>query len=79
LLVGYAPEDQIATLADGRLNHRRNFTLQRSNTSDIMNMLAGAATPAVSAKVAGALGLPEAAVRKAMTAGLPVIVATLLK
>ncbi len=42
-------------------------------------MLAGAATPAVSAKVAGALGLPEAAVRKAMTAGLPVIVATLLK
>jgi hypothetical protein len=46
---------------------------------DIMNMIAGAATPAIAAKVAGALGLPEAAVRKAMTAGLPVILATLLK
>jgi hypothetical protein len=46
---------------------------------DIMNMIAGAATPAMAAKVAGALGLPEAAVRKAMTAGIPVILATLLK
>lgn len=42
-------------------------------------MIAGAATPAMAAKVAGALGLPEAAVRKAMTAGIPVILATLLK
>jgi hypothetical protein len=46
---------------------------------DIMNMIAGAATPAIAAKVAGALGIPEAAVRKAMTVGLPVILATLLK
>jgi hypothetical protein len=46
---------------------------------DIMNMIAGAATPAMAARVAGALGLPEAAVRKAMTAGIPVILATLLK
>jgi hypothetical protein len=46
---------------------------------DIMNMIAGAATPAMAGKVAGALGLPEAAVRKAMTAGIPVILATLLK
>jgi hypothetical protein len=44
-----------------------------------MNMIAGAATPAMASKVAGALGLPEAAVRKAMTAGIPVILATLLK
>ncbi len=42
-------------------------------------MIAGAATPAIAAKVAGALGIPEAAVRKAMTVGLPVILATLLK
>jgi hypothetical protein len=46
---------------------------------DIMNMIAGVATPAMAAKVAGALGLPEGAVRKAMTVGLPVILATLLK
>jgi hypothetical protein len=46
---------------------------------DIMNMIAGAATPALAAKVAGALGLPEGVVRKVMTAGLPVILATLLK
>jgi hypothetical protein len=46
---------------------------------DIMNMIAGAATPAMAAKVAGALGLPEAVVRKAMTAGIPVILAMLLK
>ncbi len=42
-------------------------------------MIAGAATPAMASRVAGALGLPEAAVRKAMTAGIPVILATLLK
>lgn len=51
----------------------------RSEELDIMNMIAGAATPALAARVAGALGLPEAAVRKAMTAGIPVILATLLK
>jgi hypothetical protein len=56
------------------------FYFTRGNkTLDIMNMIAGAATPAMTAKVAGALGLPEAAVRKAMTAGIPVILATLLK
>ena len=42
-------------------------------------MIAGAATPAMAAKAAGALGLPEGVVRKVMTAGLPVILATLLK
>jgi hypothetical protein len=46
---------------------------------DILNMIAGAATPAMAAKVAGALGIPEAVVRKALAVGIPVILATLLK
>lgn len=46
---------------------------------DIMKMVTGAVTPAIAAKVAGALGVPEGVVRKLMTVGLPVILASLLK
>jgi hypothetical protein len=69
----------IATPAQDRHRPFRHFHSQRSKALDIMNMIAGAATPAIAGKVAGALGLPEAAVRKVMAAGLPVILATLLK
>jgi OmpA-OmpF porin, OOP family len=44
-----------------------------------MKMAAGAVTPVMAAKVAGALGLPEGVVRKAMAVGVPVILASLLK
>jgi hypothetical protein len=44
-----------------------------------MKMVAGTVTPVVAAKVAGAFGLPEGAVRKAMAVGIPVILAALLK
>lgn len=46
---------------------------------DIMKMATGAVTPVIAAKVAGALGLPEGVVRKAMAVGIPVILASLLK
>lgn len=46
---------------------------------DIMQMVTGAVTPMMAAKVAGALGVPEGVVRKVMAAGIPVILATLLK
>jgi hypothetical protein len=46
---------------------------------DILKMITDAVTPTVSAKLAGALGLPESAVRKAMAVGVPIVLATLLK
>lgn len=46
---------------------------------DILKMITDAVTPAVSGKLAGALGLPESAVRKAMAVGVPIVLATLLK
>jgi hypothetical protein len=46
---------------------------------DIMKMVTGAVTPMMAAKVASALGVPEGVVRKVMTVGLPVILASLLK
>jgi hypothetical protein len=46
---------------------------------DILKMITDAVTPAVSGKLASALGLPESAVRKAMAVGVPIVLATLLK
>ena len=46
---------------------------------DIMKLVTGAVTPVMAAKVAGAFGVPEGVVRKLMTLGLPVILASLLK
>jgi hypothetical protein len=46
---------------------------------DIMQMVTGAVTPIMAAKVASALGVPEGMVRKVMAVGIPVILATLLK
>jgi hypothetical protein len=46
---------------------------------DIMKMAAGAVTPMLAAKVAGAVGVPEGVVRKVMAVGVPVILASLLK
>ena len=46
---------------------------------DIMKMVTGAVTPMLASKVAGAFGVPEGVVRKVMSAGVPVILASLLK
>ncbi len=46
---------------------------------DILKMVAGAVTPVVAAKVAGALGVPEGVVRKVMAVGIPVILASVLR
>lgn len=46
---------------------------------DIMQMVTGAVTPLMAAKVASALGVPEGVVRKVMAVGIPVILASLLK
>jgi hypothetical protein len=46
---------------------------------DIMNMVTGAMTPAIAGKIAGALGVPEGIVRKVMTLGVPVILASLMR
>jgi hypothetical protein len=48
-------------------------------TMDIMKMVTGAVTPMLAAKVAGAFGVPEGVVRKLMSVGVPVILASLLK
>ena len=44
-----------------------------------MKLVTGAVTPIMAAKVAGALGVPEGIVKKVMTLGGPVILASLLK
>jgi hypothetical protein len=46
---------------------------------DIMKMVSGAVTPMIAGKLAGTLGVPESAVRKIMTLGVPVILASLLR
>jgi hypothetical protein len=46
---------------------------------DIMNMVTGAVTPVIAAKVAKTLGLPDGAVRKLVGLGVPVILASLLR
>lgn len=42
-------------------------------------MATGAVTPVMAAKLAGALGVPEGVVRKAMAVGVPVVLGSLLK
>ena len=46
---------------------------------DIMKMVTGAVTPMLASKVAGAFGVPDGAVRKLMSVGVPVILSSLLK
>jgi hypothetical protein len=46
---------------------------------DIMQMVTGSVTPLVASRIASAFGVPEAAVRKLMTMGVPVVLASLLK
>ena len=46
---------------------------------DIMKMVTGAVTPMLASKVAGAFGVPDGVVRKLMSAGVPVILSSLLK
>jgi hypothetical protein len=46
---------------------------------DIMQMVTGSVTPLVASRIASAFGVPEAAVRKVMMAGVPVVLASLLK
>jgi hypothetical protein len=48
-------------------------------TMDIMKMVTGAVTPMLASKVAGAFGVPDGAVRKLMSVGVPVILSSLLK
>jgi hypothetical protein len=44
-----------------------------------MKMVTGAVTPMLASKVAGAFGVPDGAVRKLMSVGVPVILSSLLK
>ncbi len=46
---------------------------------NIMNMVTGAMTPMIAGKVAGAFGVPEGIVRKVMSVGVPVILASIMK
>ena len=46
---------------------------------DIMKLVTGAVTPMLASKVAGAFGVPDGAVRKLMSVGVPVILSSLLK
>ena len=46
---------------------------------NIVNLIAGAATPMIAGKVAGMFGVPEAAVRKVVAAGVPVLLAAFMK
>ena len=48
-------------------------------TMDIMKLVTGAVTPMLASKVAGAFGVPDGAVRKLMSVGVPVILSSLLK
>ena len=48
-------------------------------TMDLMKMVTGAVTPMLASKVAGAFGVPDGAVRKLMSVGVPVILSSLLK
>ncbi len=46
---------------------------------NVVNLISGAATPMIAGKIAGMFGVPESAARKIVAAGVPVVLAALMK